>query len=330
MMSRLVSHSLLAAILAAGAACSSSARLDANDDMAAPAPSTGMLTGDCASCFDVACGWQQTQCAGDPGCARWLTSVRTCPASPEGHADATCLTAGLPSDPTARAYATEMTDCLARAEGCCGGAGDVPSGGGGGGGAAGGAGPGYNGDAGDGEQDGASSLLCADTDCTCQGCLAAIKHGQAYDDVCAEIVAACFNDTSSGCAKFATSYAECAAATDESPAACYEQLYSKPENAAAIEAFQGVQACALQYCSSQCFGADHAGCLDCQKANCLDALQAVLSEPDAQLFHWCRQPCESDSTCIQQCASEHPAGSQIYQVLAQCTAQACSASCAAP
>ncbi len=326
-MSSLASRSLLAVILAAGAACSSSARLDANDDMAAPAPSSGMLTGDCASCFDVACGWQQTQCAGDPGCARWLTSVRTCPASPEGHADATCLAAGLPSDPTARAYATEMTDCLARAEGCCGQT-DVAAPGGGG--AAGGGGPTYDGDAGDGEQDDASSLVCGDTDCTCQSCLAAIKHGQAHDDVCAEIVAACYEDTSSGCAGFAMSYAECAATTKESPAACYEALYSEPNNAAAIEAFQGVQACALQYCSSQCFGADNAGCLDCQKANCLDALQAVLSEPDAQLFRWCRQRCQGDSACVQQCAAEHPVGLQIFQVLAQCTAQACSASCATP
>jgi hypothetical protein len=325
-MSRLASLSLAATILAASAACSPSARMDANDDMAAPAPSGGMLTGDCASCFDNPCGWQQTQCAGDPGCARWLTSVRVCPASPDGHADATCLSAGLPSDPTARAYATAVTDCVARAEDCCVRGNDGPSGGGGGGA---GSGPTYDGDASILNPDGGSSALCWEDDCSCMGCLHAIKSGQAQDNACAEIVAGCFEDTSSGCAGFAAAYAECAA-TDKNPPACYEALYSNPQYAAAIEAFQGVQACALQYCSRHCFGADQADCLDCQKANCLDALQAVLADPDAQLFHWCRQQCESNSNCIQQCASKHSDGLQIFQVLAQCTAQACSASCAAP
>ncbi len=318
-------------LLVALGACSPSARMDATDDMSngATAPN-GTLGGDCSACFNAACGWQQTECAGDPACAQWLTSVQGCPPDSLGHPDPECLRSALPSDGSGRPDAAALIDCMARAPSCCAGA-DAQSSGGAEGQGGTSASPGdYGPDAGAATNGGTGDAGLCDG-CTCVDCLLAIKHGLANDPSCADSVLACYDtNTTPGCWEFGTSYATCAvAANGGSPALCYEQLYSSAPSSAGLAAFAtSVLPCAAQYCPYQCFPPAEGACVACQAANCLDPLTAFFAEPDAQLFRWCRQACQGDTSCVQGCAAEHPNGLQVFQVLAQCTSVSCVADCA--
>lgn len=303
--------------------------------MSAPGSSGGGIEGECAACFDSTCGWQQTQCAGDPSCAEWLVSAKSCVADPLGRPAPNCLDTGLPSDPTGRSYAVALRDCLAAAQQCCSGSAQNGAAPGAGGGSAedGAGGSDYGGmvDGGAGASSLDPSSLCPG--CSCENCLFAIKHGEANDDTCKGAVLSCYDqNATSQCWDFALAYAACgagAAGTDvTSPTACYQELYSAAEKAAAGKTFMTtVLPCAAQYCSAQCFPAADATCVWCQASGCLDALTAYYAEPDAQLFQWCRRSCEGETACIQACAAEHPNGLQVFQVLAQCTVQTCSSEC---
>lgn len=168
------------------------------------------------------------------------------------------------------------------------------------------------------------------TDCDCETCLFAIKDGAAEDPSCTDAVLACYGDGQAACWTFMGKYATCNASADVgSPAACLATLWTKPELAAGRDAFtSGVLPCAAQYCAASCFAPSESTCVECQATNCLDELTAVFDDVDAEAFSWCRQLCLGETSCIQGCAMEHADGLQVFQVLAQCTATACTTACA--
>lgn len=300
-------------------ACNSDSGLDGEDPMQ-PVNGDGGIVTPCAGCFEGLCAWEASECASDPGCARWLTCARDCPSNDQGSPDMTCV--GLCSEPessTGRTLRDVFVGCLLSNPGCCSPSevGDAAAGG-----------DGFDGEDGsfDAANDASPPLYCPGE--TCEGCMLAIEAQDGCapgDEACGVAIAECHHENDpegpKHCWSYLTAYGSCAESAGE------ECVHALPEKS--VELTFRALGCVTAYCP-QCIADPERACLGCQLAACPDEMQALLASGDAQALSWCRSGCRTASdpaACRQACFEDHSDGTPIIIELYVCTQNACKAAC---
>jgi hypothetical protein len=78
-----------------------------------------------------------------------------------------------------------------------------------------------------------------------------------------------------------------------------------------------IQLCTYKNCKTNC-GIPSNACYDCLVANCYNEAAACDQSQDCVDFEICAMGCNNDRTCVNNCATQHQQGAQIYMTLGKC------------
>ncbi len=166
------------------------------------------------------------------------------------------------------------------------------------------------------DPDGGSSLPTG-----CHECNLAVLEP---DGPCASQQAAC--EQSPDCSLYISCYQLCGGS------ACDECAAQYPDGAAL---FQAIMSCGLSACAS-CMpdspGTMYQGCLAChQRADsgaCAAAVAACEATPDCAAYNDCVNACDvADTTCLGDCANQHPDGERAAGDRSDCETEQCYDAC---
>jgi hypothetical protein len=263
------------------------------------------------------CRWAIASCTGDPACAHWYACVRGCDTTNLDGCRASCDADAGAKNENSQRLATE--NCLFPAAGLpqCGTAG------------------GKSGQPDEAAQD-ASSPDFGSAGAGGEGIggpLDAVAGPQecytCFNDHCASYCVR-WGEQASVCGGYTGAIKKCLS-SEAGPDHLEECLYNAREsNAQAYGAFVNSSAmkCVYGECSQSCFGPNFNRCLQCERSSCLDELNAVLTDLDAQNYVWCRAYCASNAEgCTSSCEDQYSDGALVAEGLLRCRLGACAASC---
>jgi len=254
----------------------------------------GYGDGACGACVKDACAGEIEACAGDPGCAQYLTCLYACPVDAAGDADAACA-AGctVPDSSTAEAARAAVEDCRGFGRGAT----QCPA---------------------CGAPENTHPLLN-------QECAPSSDPNACFaceDEHCCETYAAC--EAGAEC----DALVECIrACPDAGFDACKTQC--EADHPAGVAGYGARIGCLLVFCADAdaCGNVPLDGCSKCINAKCADEFIACWANPECYLLSECSVPCGADEACIEACGAAHPDGAQAFGDYALCGTQACSAEC---
>ncbi len=255
-----------------------------------PTYASGTIGATCGDLF-AECQYVIRQCTGDPTCAHWYQCVSRCAVSDQ-NCPGNC-TSKLGPGAVGDSVRSCMDDhpCLPGWHEAGGSAGF------------GGQGAGGNSQAGGA---GGSSVT--------PGVDASIPNNEGGVDApmpCSECLSTCCEQAAPvadiSCPSYIGFYSNCRSQT-ETEAGLEKCLYTKATSADGAAYYKaivesGAMRCLGTTCES-CVSTEYVGCHDCLINSCYDQFSAVLGNPEALSYVWCRAQCESPSGANADCPSK--------------------------
>jgi hypothetical protein len=248
----------------------------------------------CGLCVKEACAAEIDACAGDPGCAAYLTCLNVCGLDATGNADPACADAcPTPDNSTSQAARTALEECRWHGDGAT--------------------------------QCAACGVTIYAHPLLNQDCPASMDPNACFaceDTHCCETYAAC--EANAECDVLV----QCLQACPVSDDACWSQcLADHPTGIADLGARLG---CVLIYCGEQGLCNDNplSSCERCVNTRCGDLFMTCWSDAECYLLSDCAASCPTgDGACIDGCVAAHPAGEQKFNDYSVCSTQSCAAEC---
>lgn len=258
---------------------------------------------DCGVCFEESCITEIDTCLTDPGCASYLSCLRTCPVDEKSFIDPACDQACSPqASSEATRVQAELMECRLWGPGAscaeCG----IPS----------------------KPFDGPPPQQCeppaepAPTACR-----------QCYWEKCCDTWNACYaSGVNPDCDALGTCITMCTGPTVEP---CVDACLDAHPNS--VDTLFDQVACAAEQCAwdaDNCNPAERDACEACLYGTCGSAWVELLSDPEGFLLFMCLGDCGSQDagvTCVEGCFDAHPTAESAGYLWTECVAYQCDATC---
>ena len=275
-------------LLTCALACSTTTLVQTSHDAATPAAT--YASSDCGQCVAQACTNEETACAGDPQCAKYLSCLQGCSLDATGNADPSCE-GSCPAPSSVGSLKDDLTRCRSTGPGAaCSACGTIVDAGG-----------------------DASDFLhqsCAPTS-------AANPCAKCKQEHCCQTVDVCIKDPD--CTALTLCMASCNTAN------CRNDCLSAHPTGA--QKYAPNQACFGIQCSGPTACKNAGACLTCVVTQCRTAYANCVGDATCFMLFECFASCNGIVPCANACYAKYPSATSTFDTFVTCQSNLCVNSC---